>query len=210
MRIVCRLLFSVALIISFESCQVCSCKQVPCPAFNDPEFMNWFPYAPDQKIVFRSNSLTDTITIGQLTKSEGYEANKGCYNSASGCNTDYQAYSVEAGTSFHTKFYFLYYGQKPFESSVTSKSITLRFYSFHCTASDVSSEGLQLRAGIYSSQYYPSVTVAGNVFSNVQVIVKDTSNSINKIAGPYRIYLAKNQGIVGYDEYPVLRTWVKQ
>jgi hypothetical protein len=46
-------------------------------------------------------------------------------------------------------------------------------------------------------------------FSNVQLIAKDTAAN-NKIAGPYKIYLAKDVGIVAYEIYPDLELRVKQ
>jgi len=210
MRVICLLLSFASGTLVFQSCQVCSCKKVPCPAFNDPEFINWFPYTPDQKTIFRYNLLTDTITIGRLEKSEAYEAGKGCYHGDIGCNMRYHVYSQEMLSNYSYKFTVNFGSQTPFESSVTTRSFSLKFYTFICDANDINSEGLLLKPGIFSSHYYPSLNIAGSVYNNVQLIIKDTTNSSNKMAGPYKIYLAKNQGMIGYEDYPALRTWIKQ
>ncbi len=210
MRILCLLLLSSPFLIFFDSCQVCFCKKVSFPAFNDPEFVKWFPYTLNQEIIFRNNSLTDTITIGQLNKSESYGASKGCYHGASGCNTDYHAYSREMLSNYSYKFNVNFGSQTPFESAVTTKGFSLKFYTFICDANDITSEGLSLSPGTYSSHYYASLSIAGNIYNNVQLIIKDTTNSSNKMAGPYKIYLARNQGMIAYEDFPWLRTWIKQ
>ncbi len=210
MRIICLSLLFASFMVFFDSCQVCSCKKVPCPAFNDPEFINWFPYAVYQKIIFSNNSLTDTITIDHLDRSVGYEANKGCFHSASGCAMNYYLSSQEILSNYSSKFFLGFSSQTPFESSVTTKGITLKFYNFICNGSDVNSQGLELNTGIYSSQYHPSLTIAGHLYNNVQVVTKDTTSVGNKTGGVYKIFLAKNQGMIGYEDYPALSTWIKQ
>jgi len=209
MRTFCLLLLSSVFLFFFNSCEVCSCKKVTCPAFNDPEFTDWFPYTLNQKIIFRNNILRDTITIAVVDKSASYDANKGCYNGDIGCFMDYQSYSGEIQPDYSSKFSVSFRAQTPFESANTAKNIAMKFYNFSFSASGITNQGLLIDPGIYSSQYYASLDIAGKTYSNVQMIMKDTAGSI-KITGPYKIYLEQNLGIIGYEDYPSLATWIKE
>jgi len=53
------------------------------------------------------------------------------------------------------------------------------------------------------------MNIGGKSFSNVQLITKDTAAGY-KNAGTYKIFLAKNVGIIAYENYPDLRLWIKQ
>ena len=61
----------------------------------------------------------------------------------------------------------------------------------------------------FDSNYYPSLNIGGKTLSSVRLITKDTAGN-NKIAGPYKIFIAKNVGIVAYEIYPDLELRVKQ
>lgn len=210
MRSICLLLLSAIFLFFLTSCTVCTCKKVPCPGFSDPEFTSWFSYTISQQIIFKSDSLTDTITIASLNKSDSYDAEKGCYNGDNGCTMHYHIYSGETQSDFAPKFSVNFVAQTPFESSVATKQISLRFYNFSFIASGINNQGLLIDPGIYSSQYDASLNIRGNIYNNVQTIMKDTSGSNNKTAGPYKIYLTQNLGMIGYEDYPGLQTWIKQ
>jgi len=210
MKIICLLASFFLFSFFLTGCEVCSCKKIPCPEFNAPEFLHWLPYTSSQKIVFRNNSLFDTITIDRIDKSASYEASKGCLHGDNGCTMNYWLSSAEAQPDYTPKFSVDFMSTTPFESSNASKNIALRFYNFTCAASGVDDQGLLIEPGAYSSQYYASFNMAGNIYNNVQVIIKDTSGSTGKTSGPYKIYLAKDQGMVGYEHYPGLQTWIKE
>jgi hypothetical protein len=97
----------------------------------------------------------------------------------------------------------------PFESATSQKDITLVLYQFNCDASEIADTGLVSRYPSFSTNYYASLNISGAVYYNVQMIKKDTTSN-SKEAGPYKVYLAKNIGIVAYENYPDLKTWIKQ
>ena len=190
--------------ILFDHCTVCSCKKIPCPAFNDTSFSRWFPYNTDDKVIFQGTSVSDTISL-YVAKSEAYEATQGCSGASGGCiGGNCQIYSNELSNSYNRKLQVSIYN---YSSSL--KNISFDFYQFNCQATDITDTGLVLQDTSSYSNYYPSVNIGGKTFSNVQLITKDTAGS-NKIAGPYKIFLAKNAGIVAYEIYPDLKLWVKQ
>jgi hypothetical protein len=187
------------IIIFLTNCTVCSCKKVPCPAFNDSNFSAWFPYSTGQQIIFNNNSSFDTISF-YVDKSEAYEATQGCYGASGGCTAQCSVYSNELSSSYNRKLQIVIYGTSP-------KNISFNLYQFSCTASDILDTGLVAPSS--SSKYYSSLQIGNSVYNQVQLIQKDTSGNII-YQGPYKIYFAKNQGIVAYENYPDLRTWIKQ
>ena len=210
MRIAFLLLSLAAFLFLFNGCQVCSCKKVPCPSFNDPDALSLFPYSVNQKIVLGNSSNTDTITIAYADQSPAYDADRGCVNGANACNTNYRVQSREMLANGPAKLEMDFSSSTPFGSAVTTNYISLRLYNFNFTGWISSSQGLQPNSVIYSVQHYNSVNIGGNTFSNVDLVIKDTTNSSNKTHGPYKVYLAKNQGLVAYENYPALDMWVKQ
>src|SRR5947208_17180817 len=67
-------------------------KMVNCPAFDDTNFDNWFPYQPSQKLYFTSSqNKHDTVTIGGITKSPSYQGTAGS------CDMNAQITSREIG-----------------------------------------------------------------------------------------------------------------
>jgi len=188
--------------ILFDHCTTCSCKTVPCPAFNDTAFSRWFPYNTSDQIIFQNASASDTFSL-YVERSEAYDATQGCIGASGGCLVYCRMNSNEVYASYNRKFQVSIYSSSP-------KSVSLDFYQFNCLASDIVDTGLVLVDTLSQSHYYPSLNIGGKSFSNVQLLSKDTSGNKNKMAGPYQIFLVKNAGIVAYENYPDLTLWVKQ
>jgi hypothetical protein len=204
------LIISLSLVtLFFNSCSICSCKKVPCPEFNDNSFSQWFPYSSSQKIIFQNNVAFDTISFSDIQKSTSYEANKGCYNGGTGCSADCRINSNELFFSYNRKLQITIYIMTSFESSASQKNITLNFYQFACQANNIADTGLVITSPGVSSNYYPTLNIGNTAFNNVQLIKRDTTG-ISKNEGPYKIYLTKNIGIVAYEVYPELKTWIKK
>jgi len=193
--------------VFFNNCSVCSCKKIPCPAFNDNNFNQWFPYSNGGKIVFENNSSFDTISFN-VEKTNSYEANKGCYHSSTGCNASCYINSNELFSSFSRKLQISLFVMTPFESSTSQKNLTLNLYQFACQANYIADTGLVSTYPGILSNYYPSLNIGNTTYNSVQLIKKDTIGN-NKYTGPYKIFLSKNVGIVAYENYPDLKTWIK-
>jgi hypothetical protein len=201
MKLILTICLSLTTIL-FNSCTVCSCKKVPCSAFSDTIFSRWFPYNTGDEVIFQSTSGSDTVSL-YVTKSEAYEASQGCFGASSGCSAGYcQIYSNELSSSYSKKLHVEIFDTSP-------KNISLTFYQFNCQGTDIADTGMVLIDTSSYSKYYPSFNIGGKTFSNVQLIAKDTTAS-NTIAGPYKIFLVKNTGIVAYETYPDLALWIKQ
>ena len=100
----------------FDSCNICSCKKVPCPAFEDIDFKNWFAYSPGQQIVFKYQSAYDTIHLSGFEENDAYEASQGCYHGDYGCTQNLNISSYEMTPNYIRKLHISYGSQTPFGS----------------------------------------------------------------------------------------------
>jgi len=185
----------------FDNCTTCSCKQVPCGAFNDTSFSQWFPYNAGDQMIFQSNSISDTFSL-YVDPSAAFEVSQGCFGANGSCFASCHIYSNELYSSYDRKLQVSIYSPSP-------KNISLDLYQFNCQATDFADTGLVLMDSTSHSRYYPLMNIGGKSFSNVQLITKDTAAGY-KNAGTYKIFLAKNVGIIAYENYPDLRLWIKQ
>jgi hypothetical protein len=193
------------------SCKdVCSCKKVACPAFNDPLFDKWFPYNANSRFIFKTAAgKTDTVTIDNFNKSSGYEANQGCYNGASGCTQQIFVSANPVDSSSIIKLNLSYSINTAFTSALTTKSLLFNLYQLTIRATDITTQGLVLDpSGSIQTQSLSSVNLNSNIFPNVQILQRDTS--VIKTTGPYKLYLSAGAGLVAYETYPLAELWVKQ
>ena len=189
---------------SFHSCNVCTCKKISCPAFEDVDFQTWFAaYQSSQRSIFKYQSTFDTITTPAPHKNEAYEASQGCYGRSQGCAMDFSVGSNEITASFKRKLSIEYFG------GPGSSSISLWVMGFDCNARDVNEQGLVLSSLGYSSNYAGSLILNGTTFNNVQVITRDTTMN-HFTEQPYKVYLGKGTGLIAYEIFPSLQLWVKQ
>lgn len=184
------------LLFFLNNCSVCSCKKVPCPAFYDSDFLGWFPYVNGQQIVFRSNSNSDTLNL-HVDKSEPYETTQGCMGASGGCIAHCDIYSFESSGSFNRKLKI---------SMTQPSSIAFYFYEINLLATKMSDTGFVLSSATLT-KFYPTLSIANNTWQSVQLITRDTAGK--KPEGPYKVYIARGQGIVAYENYPDLAVWIK-
>jgi hypothetical protein len=192
-----------------SSCDVCSCKIEQCSAFSDPNWADWFPYQVNQQIIFKNQTFFDTITIASITKSGAYEANRGCKTGDNGCRTNYHLKSNEVYAGNVRKMSIDYLSETPFESTVSIKNISFKFLNIEVSASDVTNQGLVLQT-TYSGSYSSHVYIGGISYFNVQTLTKNSPTGTTIKPEPYKIYLSRGQGLVGYEMYPTNELWIKQ
>ena len=189
----------------FHSCNICTCKKIPCPAFEDVEFQTWFAdYQSSQRSIFKYQSTFDTITTPAPYKNEAYEENQGCIGARpGGCLMRFSVGSDEVATNLRRKL-SIGYGGGP-----GSSSIELSVMGFNCSALDINDQGLVLNTGRYTAGYAASLTLNGISFNNVQVITRDTTLD-HFTEQPYKVYISKGPGLVAYEMFPGRQLWVKQ
>ncbi|MDX1936291.1 MAG: hypothetical protein SFU21_04215 [Flavihumibacter sp.] len=205
-----RFLLIAFLLSLFQSCGICDCKKVACPAFSDTVFPAWFPYTKGQTLIFKNASQqTDTILINYLNKNEAYEAQKGCYGGSSGCEQYINLRQVDSTGMQPERFGISFNKQTAFTSNAFSNHLQIFVRGFSITGSLSSDSILQDNSSIgISTKYHPSLQLGVQTYTAVQVFNTDTA--LVKNTGIYKLYISKNAGIAGYETYPGGVLWVLQ
>jgi len=192
-----------AAVLTLHSCTVCSCKTVPCPAYANVSFDAWFPYDSGQVIEFKSTGgITDTITIGQIETTSAYDAQQGCYHSDNGCNTRKYIY----GSGKMTAEYF---SSADWNGKLVDKHCFFQLYDFVAAGSDISDTGIVFTTPPpnYRSQYITALTLNGKTYNNLQVFERDSASLKENI---YKVYIARDIGLLAYEYYPAKILFIKK
>lgn len=198
----------------YHSCQICTCKTITCAAFSDAQFDQWVPYTSDQLLIYKNPSGTaDTIKIAAVQRSESYEGRTGGgYGCGRGCNADvwvsgtnvqgnnFQKLTINASKTDPTGS-----GQGKLSNIYISMGVTGFGTPSLSDTGFVKSESLQ---SPIITRFNSSLTIGTKTFSNVQLIQLDTL--INKQAGAYKFYFARNVGLVAWENYPDKTLWIKE
>ena len=177
-----------------------------CPAFADAAFNEWFPYQAGQTVYYKTaDNKKDSLYNFKVNKSEAKTVHHGFLSPPFYCD-DYafiESQNVDSASSFLYLTYDIYTAQN-------FKNLQLSVNNFLVNGSDINDSGIVIKSLEYpvKSSYFNSLSLGGKVFSNVQALENDTV--IFKNPGVYKIWLAKNMGVIGYEEYPSLTIWVKQ
>lgn len=182
------------------SCNVCTGKQVSCPAFDDELFTTWFPYSQNQQLVFSSLALNDTFHISRASRS-------GSYNDTVTARSPY----CIAEASFTTNasnpgeappFNILYNISHDEFANKTEKYIRIRVKNRSFDSKELSDTGLVNDfTGYLQTHYKVTDTIGSKAYTNVQQVSVDTTSTSFKLNEVYKFWLAKHQGIVAYEEY---------
>ena len=209
MRILLFTGISLFIVYIFNSCSICTCKKISCPAFEDVKFETWFAaYQTANQSVFKYQSSYDTITLGSPLKNEAYEGSQGCYGGSRGCSEDFHVASNQLTTNFRQKLTLTCYSMPTLDGSETPKRISFWLMGFNCTAIDINDQGLVLGPGAYSGSYSVSLSINGTTYSNIQTITRDTT--MDSTPAPFKVYLSKGAGIIAYEMFPSHELWIKQ
>jgi hypothetical protein len=180
------------------------CTPIECPAFSDQNFDAWFPYREKQNLYFiSSNNERDTISIDEIFKSQHEKA--GFY--APSCTMRATMQSVPC--DYYCEFSVYYLKDSGY------KRLDFALLGTHFQADDVTEHGPDFNnPGEYKSTAYPSLSINGNPFTDVQLVEVDTTlydpqARINNRTIK-KLWLVKHQGLVAFEKYPSDGIWVKQ
>ena len=194
----------------------CSCAKssnsvpyITCPSFDDPLFIEWFPYTTDQKMIFKNSAgLADTISIASVNLSGQTTIIKLNFT-ADSCIAVATIVSNEKVDSGGILKLFLY----DYRTASGLDTVTFYMYGFTFKALAVTDTGLNiayLSPGIYSASY-TNYNFQGRIYNKVQVINStDTIVKLTNIPWIYKVFIAQNTGIIGYETFPQKEIWALQ
>ena len=183
------------------------CSKVSCNGFSDSKFDLWFPYQQGQTIHFLSEQNdTSSLFISYTNKTKASTISGGF---GSHCSIPTAIIQSSRVGSLSNSLYLNYVA---FSSSDSTKNINLNFDGFMLLGGAITDTGIAIRSGNTNvqSSYNSFMNIQGTIYYNVQLIQLDTTETYQKNVGVYKIWLAKNTGILAYQEYPSLLMWVKQ
>lgn len=177
--LLCVTLIGIELTFSF-------CGRKKCEGFMDAVYDQWLPYTTNQLIIYNSSIHADTIFITNVTKSEPYETSGGF--ESKGCGV------TQASIFSSSTLQFSVYAEQS-----GSTYLDFNFGGFYISQQSLNDSGFIVKSGdrTYFSSYQNTVLLNNQQFSNVQVLLKDTLVYKNDV---YKIWLAKNKGIVAYQK----------
>lgn len=187
----------------------CSAKQITCPSFTDNVSLQWAPYTQNQQIIFNSATADkDTFNISSVSLSDGYQQSVSASQPFCSAQANFQ--TALSGSS-QTRFYCSILLRRDQFNNTTNNSASVSIRGTSFTGAGFSDTGLigSTSSGFFISHFHSAATINGKSFSNIQEVYLDTSRTLLKPSQVYKVWLAKNIGVAGYEEYHG-KLWVKQ
>jgi hypothetical protein len=208
MKPVLLLLISPFALICTSCGSACS-KKIDCAGFNDQELLTWFPYKDNEQLVFK-DSLNEeqTFTLKNTLTTQPYQSTAGVFSPPLYCDAQKVFESLERDSVKRVIFSVTL---AVYSDSVRTATLNINNSSVYFNNLKDTGFMQVYIAGSYpprSKEKFATLNLGGKSFTNVMAVVRDTS--LQKTQGIYKVYYAKNAGIIAYSEYPSLKTWVKQ
>ena len=193
-------------------CTLCTSKKVTCPAFNEPAFAQWFPYQENSRLVFKNSITADTFsyTVSTLSFSAAFETTRGGFE-----NKDYPCEASAYITS--SNYDNSSYGTLGINYTIvenTAKELTLRFNNAAWKTGEIMDTGFVPSVNTGTAIITAVSSVQNLLFDNginyQQIVVLTTDTVANKTDRAYKLFIAKNIGIIGCEMYPSRQKWVIQ
>jgi hypothetical protein len=207
-------LFMIVCLGYISGCTLCSSKKVTCPAFDEPAFVKWFPYNDSSRMVYKNSITADTFSyaISMKSISGTYETTTGggFGNSNPGCNASaYFASSNYSNSPFGTVGITY-----TINNSQPEKNLQVYFNNTDWVAGEIFENsfaasvnyGYGVPAKVDSAQNM--LFDNGITYSRVVILTNDTVS--NKTDRAYKLFIAKNIGIIGCEMFPSKQKWLIQ
>ena len=217
MKFIAALLFIISLAY-LSGCTTCSSKKVKCVAFNEPAFNKWFPYTDSSRISYQNKITADTFSylVEYATFSREYETNRGGFeNGNHPCGTSAYFASANYSNSRFGTVGITYSTVQQVDNGPSIKNLTVHFNNAEWVAGEIFDNGFG-PATIYNVPDVPAqIDSAQNfLFDNgityQQVVILTNDTTSNKIDRAYKLFIAKNIGIIGCEMFPSKQKWVIQ
>jgi hypothetical protein len=174
-----------------------------CPAFQDSFYEQWFPYVKSQAIRFRtSNGVENTILVDRVDKTPDYK----WYTPGGGsCNPKVTVRSSDLNS---TSIPFLL----EYSTADQANGLYIGLKGIVIYARNLKDTGINKLTGTIQRfdrfQFLSSFNINGKTYQNVQIISRDTV--LDKADDIYKVIIAKQVGILAFEEYPSRVLWVKE
>lgn len=206
-------LVTISYLLLTEACTTCSTKKITCPAFNEPLFFEWFPYQVNQYVYYKNLSSGDTVGyfVYHKYQSEQQEITTGGYGGGSRYCPAEASINGSNNDFFKGSISIYYWVPNDLNGNNTSKTLEILFYNSQWKANAILNktiEAPEASAGISITTQNNIQFANGITYANMVTFTQDTLGT--KEDKVYKLYIAKNAGIVGFEMYPSKQKWVIQ
>lgn len=190
-----------------NSCGVCTSKKYSCDTGLDSIARRWFKLDSGKQLIFTNNTLTDTISLHTFVASTTETARSGGFESKPiPCESSLYARSSEKDSNGRFKFTLMYQldtyypgkNQQCSNSYLNLHGTTYWFYSIDQNLGITSSSDSSTIIEHFNS---PN----GLTYTHVNRLMIDSS--LIKTDQPYKLYVAYDHGLIGYETYPSHQIW---
>ncbi len=198
-----------------SGCTTCSTKKISCAAFDEPAFLKWFPYNDSSRMVFKNTLTTDTFSyvVANANTSKAYEISRGGFENRNlPCGTSAYTTSANYNNSPYGTLGIEYNTVQEADNGPSTKNLTLHFNNADWYAGEITESSF---ANPIGTSELTKISSAENIlFDNgityQQVVILTNDTIANKVDRAYKIFIAKNIGIIGCEMFPSKQKWVLQ
>ena len=165
----------------------------------------------NSRLLFKNPVTQDTFsyTISNVYTSGPYEATSGGFNNYTrSCNASKELHSDNNGTA--DGYVDIYYRiNEFFYTGPVQKSMSISFKNSNWNTGEISDTGITAIPDSNASTITSNTNVPfenGFTYSLLLTITNDTV--VNKKSLIYKLFVAKNTGIVGFETFPSKQKWV--
>lgn len=172
---------------------ITACKQKEtCPAFTDDQFTSWFPYHAGQMLYFQSGAgNTDSFKIREATQSPVYEITRRFFSGGGRCEATAKIltdYSVNSSLVFAFEATRSKYAETEYSLSSTG---------YYLSFNNITDTGITMDMVHYAVTHFTQQQILnGTNYGPAQEITFDTLRSSRSRLS--KIWIAKNKGVIGY------------
>jgi hypothetical protein len=196
----------LALLLACLQGSVSFCSKKNCAAFSNANFDSWFPYRQGQTVYYATiNNEVDSLVNITIYKSPASTSSGGFSSRACVVSASVQSQYIDSADPYLHLNYII-------DDGSATNTVQLNINQFFVSGTNITDSGITINAAIsmypVQSSFYNSLTIEGKNYSDVQMILRDTAGlAANSVC---KIWIAKNIGLLAYQEYPSLTIWLKQ
>ncbi len=203
-----HLFIGILLVQFFISCG-CSTKTVTCDVEDITVVKNWFMFDSGKVLIYKNqlNNIDTFVMNKEMVFRDNITRFGGAIGSTGICNTNYSIQNLQSLNSFGLNYTIT----KTKPNNLVTKKTSIHFNQNFFPFGEIGLDTLYKTSNFLKEplQYVTNQTMANGItYPLVYTVENDTSIITTNIV--YKLYLAKNAGVIAYETFPNHDLWVIQ
>ncbi|HVF96486.1 MAG TPA: hypothetical protein VM871_04160 [Flavisolibacter sp.] len=180
-------------------------KKLDCPGYKDAVLDKLFMYTNGQLLFKAGTNETQVFTLRNTETTQPYQTSTDGAFIQLFCEANKVFESDEQEPNGQRSFRLVLRGSgSQHLADMQLKQSSFSFYAY----ADTGFASVNINSAMTTLKYLPVLQIGNRSFTDVTVAVRDTIGT--KAPGIYQLYYTRREALVGYADYPSLKTWVKQ